>query len=55
MSKWVVFGLVLAFLLVSMILASRLDSDTAGQLIGVSSSISVATVGFWLYFRKSKS
>jgi hypothetical protein len=54
MSKWVVLALIVTFLIASIFLASRFDNALAGQVIATSASISVAVVGFWLYFRKAK-
>jgi hypothetical protein len=54
MSKWVMLGLVSTFLIASSILASQINGALAGQVIAASASISVAAVGFWIYFKKYK-
>ena len=55
MSKWVTVVLVLTFLTFSFIISSQVNSALAGQIIGASTSISVAVLGFWVFFKKSKS
>jgi len=54
MSKWTMRGLVSIFLIASSILASQMNGALGGQVIAASASISVAAVGFWIYFKKNK-
>jgi len=54
MGKLIFLCFVLGFLGCSLILASQLNPALGGQVIGTSSSITVALLGFWICFRKSK-
>ena len=54
MGKLEIACLVLTFLFASFIAASRVNEVLAGQVIAASASISVAAVGFWFYFKKTK-
>ena len=54
MNTWVVLGLVLASLIVSGVLASAFELVSAGQVVATLSSVTVATVGLFVFFKKSK-
>ena len=54
MNKWVVLVIVLAFLLAIGILASNFESLPIGQVVAALASVTVAAVGLFVFFKKSK-
>ena len=54
MNTWVVLGLVLASLIVSGVLVSIFELVSTGQVVATLSSVTVATVGLFVFFKKSK-
>ena len=54
MNMWVVLGLVLAFLIVIGVLASIFEALPVGQVIATLASATVAAVGLFVFFKKSK-
>jgi hypothetical protein len=52
MSKWLIPGLVLIFLLGVVIFTTQYNGPMSGQIIATSGALSVAALGIWLYFKK---
>ena len=54
MNIWVVLGLVLTSIVGTGALASIFELLPAGQVVATLSSVTVATVGLFVFFKKSK-
>ncbi len=54
MNTWVVLGLVLATLIGIGVLVSVFGSMPAGQVVAPLASVTVAAIGLFVFFKKSK-
>ncbi len=54
MNPWAILGLVLATLTMIGVLVSLFGSMPAGQVAAALASVTVATIGLFVFFKKSK-